>query len=539
MADETLRLRITADADAAEKELRDLDKLADRIDLDPKVDTKGMDNLADSAGRLPGPLGDAASLLSGGGGIAAGASLAATAVLGAVDAFADGASKAKALQTAVGGTVEESSRLLAVTEQVGLEYNDVVELVAESNKAIGENADEAERLGVELSGTPLERFTQLADQIYRIPDPLERSAAASKFFGEEGSKQLPALIARFGSVADAMKEIDDANVFTDDDAEEAKRYQNAIAGIKASFGEVANSIGRNAIPKIAAFLEKIDEMLDKVGGAERFIIGVDVTPSAVRDLINDMGGLEAQTGDTRKALEDMARDSGILSEFTDEAATSGRSLSDAFAEVVTEGSAVVGFYDELKTATDEARAANEELRDEMFTTADTTIEAGRKWSDLNDELGAYRTNTEKTRSDTERLEDAVFDYADAQVAAAGTTRDTTEGAKLYKDALRVAADLLGDDMTPELQNYIDTVLAVPDTAVTDIKGELDPTEFNEADRRADELDRRQVAVKITADVSRFVEAANRAVSNALGGRAQQSTAARYVWRNGRYVEVNP
>jgi hypothetical protein len=286
-------------------------------------------------------------------------------------------------------------------------------------------------------------------------------------------------------------------------------------------------------------LEKIDEMLDKVGGAERFIIGVDVTPSAVRDLINDMGGLEAQTGQTRKALEDMARDSGILGEFTDEAATSGRSLSDAFAEVVTEGSAVVGFYDELKTATAEAKEANEELRDEMFNTADTTLEAGRKWSDLNDELAAYRDNTEKTRADTERLEDSVFDYADAQVAAAGTTRDTTEGARLYKDALLVAAGVLGDEMTPELQAYIDKVLAVPDSAVTDIKGELDPTEFNEADRRADELDRRQVAVKITADVSRFVEAANRAVSNALGGRAQQSTAARYVWRNGRYVEVNP
>lgn len=513
MADETLRLRVTADTSAAEGDLRDLDRLADQVDLDPKVDSSGMDDLAESAAGLPGPLGQAATLLSGPAGIAAGAATGAVALFSLADSAADAALEAAALQAAVGGSVEESSQLLAATESVGLEYNDVLELIAESNKAIGANAEEARKLGVNLSGTPIERFQQLVDAVYAIQDPLERSAAASKFFGEEGSKQLPKLIGMYGDLSSAIDAVPDAAIMSEQDVRQAQEFKQTMAELKAEVGALATELGRLAIPALTGAVKAANDGWDALAG------GVTHVREGLADLF---------TGE----WDDFVNGREDVEAMTAAAETLGTALSGG----VTEGiSTAAGQMRDYMTAAEEATAATEELRDSLFTTADAELEASRKWSDLHDDLGAFREIAEPTRADVEKLNDSVFEYADAQLEAAGLTRNSAEGSKLYKDALLVAAGVLGDDMNPELQTYIDKALAVPDTAVTDVSAN---TAAASAD--IDHLTRdRTVNVNFAAaGLDAMERRLGNLASNLFGAsRAAQQSAARYVWRNGRYVEV--
>jgi hypothetical protein len=121
-------VEISAD-DKASGDLRGVQDLAEQVDntsptVDVDADTsklegalKGVSGIIDK--NIGGSLAGASSLLSGPAGIAGAAGIAGTAIFAAAKNVADAAVEANALSQAVGGTVEETSRLLAATGSAG------------------------------------------------------------------------------------------------------------------------------------------------------------------------------------------------------------------------------------------------------------------------------------------------------------------------------------------------------------------------------------------------------------------------------------
>jgi len=232
-------------------------------------------------------------------GLVAGVSLADW-VSESVSGFLEGARGASALAIGMNSTVEEGGRFLAVAQQLGLEMGDLVEIQASFAQVVGGDAEALSSFGAEVKvnadGTTNWALT-LQDalaHLQRIPDATKRNETGFRLFGEEGYKQMNALLVSGRSVDEVFEAM--GTPFDEDDVQAARDYDAAMADLSSTGGSVSRELGSVLVPILTGMLEAFGALVDVVTGVPA-PLGLAAVAAVVLGLANrataESGGLLA------------------------------------------------------------------------------------------------------------------------------------------------------------------------------------------------------------------------------------------------------
>lgn len=176
------------------------------------------------------------------------------------------------LADSVGQNVETMEALGVVAKQIGLDYDNVIDLAEEMNNKLGEfaglekmeSAREAlQMMGLEFENVkdlePEKQFEKIVDALLKMPDQQKSSSAADMLFGSEASKFF-GLMHRLGLSLDQIKrQYKDNSLLTKEGREGAIKWAQAMGRLgnqARTFGaQLAGVLGG----ALAPFVTKISD----------------------------------------------------------------------------------------------------------------------------------------------------------------------------------------------------------------------------------------------------------------------------------------
>lgn len=268
--DDEIALRVSARGDAEAKlqairaEARELDSVDPTVD----VQVKGGDELRKLIDGLDERTGGLGSRLAGLG-VGSPAIAGIAALVGGLGLAVDKASELslEADETAnlTGDSVENMSRLLAVMRGSGIEAKDVQDVLLQMAGVLTSNKDLTAQLGINLNDgkTIGERFIQVVDLLARRFDNVgERSVIASQLFGEEGVRQVNAVIARVGDLQTAIDQVPSGLVFDDADVKRGRELQAASKDLGNEFAALGAKVGTVVLPAASTVAKGLNGIID-------------------------------------------------------------------------------------------------------------------------------------------------------------------------------------------------------------------------------------------------------------------------------------
>ena len=247
----------------------------------------GTDRFGEGVGRLRNQVA----------GLVAGVSLADW-VSESVTGFLDGARGASALAIGMNATVQEGGRFLAVAQQLGLEMGDLVEIQASFAQVVGADDEALSSFGAQLKlnadGTTNWALT-LQDalaNLQQIPDATKRNETGFRLFGEEGYKQMNALLVSGRDVDEVFASM--GTPFDEDDVETTRRYDAAMVELTSTGGSLSRTLGSVLVPILTEVLGGFDTVVDVIGqipGPIAVAIALTVAYAAANAAAAGSGGL--------------------------------------------------------------------------------------------------------------------------------------------------------------------------------------------------------------------------------------------------------
>ncbi len=157
-----------------------------------------------------------------------------------VTAFQDLALSADKFAGATGLAVEEASRLMEVTGDLGIEAGTVETAIGKMNQNLGKSPDLFEELGVQVEyakdGTvdANETFLNVIDRLNKIKDPAEKARVATQLLGK-GWRDMSNLIA-LGSddLRKSLASVSDAKTISPQEAEKARKFRDNMDNLRLS-----------------------------------------------------------------------------------------------------------------------------------------------------------------------------------------------------------------------------------------------------------------------------------------------------------------
>ena len=252
-------LVIDADGKPARQEISKLTDSVKEADNETKAFGSGgqLDGLVDDLGDVDLSVRGITNALTGKGGASVAALGLAGGMFAAAKSAADAAVEVDVLGTALNTDIETASRLATVFERVGIETNDIADIGLQISGALSDDVDLANRLGLTL-GQAKDPVTALKAGIDKW-DFLTATERAS-VFGEEGVRQISAIVAEGGDLQTMLNEVGEANIFTAEDAADARELNLEIAKMEEEFKGLALSLGQEVIPQVAGFAEALREV---------------------------------------------------------------------------------------------------------------------------------------------------------------------------------------------------------------------------------------------------------------------------------------
>jgi len=235
----------------------------------------------------------------------AGASAFATFAAKGVTAFQDLALSADKFASATGLAVEEASRLIEVTGDIGIEAGTVETAIGKMNQNLGKSPDLFKELGVQVEyandGTvdANETFLNVVDRLNKIKDPAEKARVATQLLGK-GWRDMSTLI-NMGAdeLRKSLSQVSGAKTISQEEVDKAKKFRDTMDKLGDSVSDLALMLGQVLVP----ILTKAAEILTSEG-AQDFFAGMKagwktlISPITwVNDKTDALGNALAETGD--------------------------------------------------------------------------------------------------------------------------------------------------------------------------------------------------------------------------------------------------
>jgi len=149
----------------------------------------------------------------------------------------DIAKEVETLSRISGDAPENISALRIAAQEAGVGFDDLYKALENLNKN-----------GV---APTVENLVAIADEYVNLKDPLEKAKLLTENFGEAGDEIAPMLEA----IADGVKEVQNAGlVFTEEDIQAAKDYEQAAVDLENAWENFAVTIGKSALPALTDLL---------------------------------------------------------------------------------------------------------------------------------------------------------------------------------------------------------------------------------------------------------------------------------------------
>ena len=352
----------------------------------------------------------------------------------AVAAFQETALAAGKMADATGLTVEQSSRLMEVAGDLGIEVGTVQGAIQKFNNAIaGGRLDEfADSIVTAKDGSidAYESFINTATAIGKIQDPTKRAQAAQKAFGKSYGEIAELMTMDADQLRSALDGVSDAKVIDENELRQARQFRDLLDQLKDRLDDVQLTVGERVIPRLLMMgkaVTGIADALDKIpdGGllfgfdsdSERkalTAIGLyDDAAMAVGEVIDKTTELSVPVAQTGTDLAD-------LDKATTSAANAQRDLAETASAT---GTAFHGMSKEAWDTVDATRAAKDVAGDlnDAYDDLLGIIDQGEKWDafseavwDLSDGAGDSAKETREWQRQTADLVMSLDEMPDEQ-----------------------------------------------------------------------------------------------------------------------------
>lgn len=541
-----------------------LEKAVDKADdtlgkLGGGADKAGgkLGGLGDKAGGLAkdhlGPLGDAADMAGvgldgvGNGAMVAGAAVAgmATFVAGGVQKLGEMTAEVRKFKDSSGATWEESSRLVAVFDDMGVSADTGAAAMARLAKNV--DAGKFEDFGVQVvrakDGTidMVATLGAAADAMNSTTDPAKRAAMGTALFGKSWAELMPVLQQGSGGIRQAMGDVADYQIVTEESAAKQREMSLAVDDLQDAIGGLQMALASDLIPELAkmasqgaAVVNMLNSMTAKIGGLGTFLAAMNPV-SAWQSLqdgeeaIADVGDAAVDTEENVKAFAAAEREAGeaarILTARQKDAADAAKELGDQvkIQEDKVRGLheatlGIVGVQLSYESATRSSTAAAIELatKTEELRVARNTY--GLESPQAVEAQLAYEGALGGSKEAADKLAQATVEQARQQAIATGLTFTAEQASIVYRDSLVKIRDAAGD---PALVEGMNGLIGLVDTSATSAgTAALQAMAMEAAFRKAAAVAAGAITVASSGQILTSADAAERALSGrAMGGPA--------------------
>ena len=231
---------------------------------------------------------------------AAGVSAFATFAAKGVSAFQDLALQSDKFASATGFAVEEASRLLEVTGDLGIDAGTIETAIGKMNEKLGKSPDLFEELGVQVEyandGTvnANETFLNVIDRLNKIKDPAEKARVAAQLLGK-GWRDMSQLI-NMGAdeLRTSLATVSDAKTISPEEVQKAKKFRDNMNNLKDTVEDLSLQIGEHLVPAISDAVGALNKLqVPKIsGGLTRYLFGSESSDRAIGQMQIAAGVLE-------------------------------------------------------------------------------------------------------------------------------------------------------------------------------------------------------------------------------------------------------
>lgn len=137
---------------------------------------------------------------------------------------------------------------------------DTDQAIAEANASMGASSGAFQRLGLDAAAlkalAPEDQFMRVALAVAAIPDPMERAVLAQDMFGKAGMDLLPVLSEGEAGLRAMFDQAERSDmVFSQEQADMADAYNDALGGLSASAAGAAKELAMALIPSLISTIE--------------------------------------------------------------------------------------------------------------------------------------------------------------------------------------------------------------------------------------------------------------------------------------------
>lgn len=460
----TERLAIVLETVGANTVARDLQKVGSAS----KGLAGNVNQTTGTLGKLKAGFGElSGAALSGAGLAALGTGLVGFA-LSSVNAFDDLALSVQNVQRVIGGTAEDASRLVAVSDDVGISVESLTTGMFQLTKRVDDSGKTLASFGVQIAtnadGTTnmLQTLLSVGDAYKALNDPVQQANLLTAAFGKQGTALIPILERDRGAIESMFQSAESTGqILSQDDIAKAQEYRESMDDLGDAWKELQLRGGQvlvpfltdvaNGITKLSDLADRVTEFLHIDPAESSFASGGGI--GAVLDQWkNKIFGLKPPTDDAKDSINGLAE--------------ADRKARDAAEEHIK----ALDQISKSLTQTAQADRALDQSQRGLATARD----------DLNDLL-------KEGAVDEEKVADAVRSHAAAIRSLNGAQRDQQRAQEDYNDALSYFQLVGGDDAADELAEKRDKLADANDSVansqdrVKDTQADLDKARAGDPD----------------------------------------------------------
>ena len=400
-------------------------------------------------------------------------------VVKAVGHFEELALSAEDFSTAAGTSVEDASRWIKISDDLGVSADTVQGAMQRLNReaATGKLAG----FGIDAQNAN-DRLIDTLTYLSNIPNEADRSQAAFQIFGKQGTSALAPLLANVGDLKQRLADVSGGQLITDAQVGKAKDLRDATAQLSDDWDSFMLDVGSSVAPFVTA-LARIGDAADKVFAAkpQDGSLWSLVNGSAARDLagkaLSSLGDLIGVSGDAKSAQDNMAGSVDAANKALQDQQQAATDANKALQDLLT---ATLGMFNAqlgLSDAGDKAQTAIEA----WTTAADAAAASGYTNVDANQKMSDAMGAAEKAAL-TQAA--AAAQLAQDTATATGASYDAHDAALTQASVLETLAGTLGanDPLRANLLAYAAQLEQIPPTKNTTITADT-----SDADKKVGSL----------------------------------------------------
>lgn len=482
------------------------------IDDVAKSLTSGLGPASGAANDAITKLGSSGALM--GAGVAAGAALASVAVakfaLDGAQAFVGLAGEIRNFQRASGASAEDSSRFVAVLDDLGVSSEVGSKAIFKLSREIGEGGKKLAQYGVEVArakdGTVDTTGTllNLADAYVKTADPGQRAAMVMNTLGKAGQALVPVLeqgregLKAFFEGAESGRQI-----FSQEDLDKARKYELAIDELGDTFRGLKMEGGEALLPFLtslatggAKVLEFGNTVKDKMGGAFDTLVSsvAGAVGGPLAQLGGILGGIGGKSDGAKKSTKELAEEVKASAAASAEDARAKAEQAAALDKVTNATLATISSQLSYKASVNTLKDNINDLDDRTREYTEAVEKNGASSKEAEAANRALRDAHLGIEQSAIAAANAAVKLADDQATAAGQSLNAQEKAHIFRNALVDLAAQAEGPTRAAILALADQILGVPDSKTVYIDADT-----SAAVAAISSLERRLASISASAD----------------------------------------